>query len=110
MALRSPLVQLVMVRASAKLPVWASVVRVQVGVLVPKPARYQQSGTALASASASKPGFGARLASAAGAGGGVTAGFSGPPITWLTVSVVVPSAARGASHAMNCASSSWVTP
>src|ERR1700710_277647 len=61
MALRSPLVQLVMVSCSAKLPVWASLVRVQVGVLAPKPVSDQQSGAPLASASTSIPGFGARF-------------------------------------------------
>ena len=61
MALRSPLVQEVMSRRSAYLPVWALVVRVQVEVLVPNPARYQQSGTPLWSPSASKLGFGDQI-------------------------------------------------
>ena len=61
MALRSPLVQEVMSRRSAYPPVWALVVRVQVEVLVPNPARYQQSGTSFWSPSASKPGLGSRF-------------------------------------------------
>src|SRR4051794_30542466 len=60
-ALRSPLVQLAIASCSAKLPGWASLVRGQVAVLAPNPARPQQSGTPLASASTSNPGFGARF-------------------------------------------------
>jgi len=58
--LRSPVVRLVTLRFSAKLPVWASDVRVQVNVFVPEPPSSQQVG--VLPEAVSRDGFWSRLA------------------------------------------------
>src|SRR3989442_1164376 len=84
----APLEVLLRVSRSPYVPVWESVVLVQVGVVVPKEYWLQQSGIPSPFPSVSSEGLTA--AAVSGGGGPSTPGWNAPPKTSCVVSTTVP--------------------